>query len=66
MFTALFRIFKSEPETEIDLTAANKALHERMIHVLRHPHLAPRTVPRETYSTPLLKNRVLRRATIII
>jgi hypothetical protein len=58
MFTALFSIFKAEPQNDIILDKANEALHDRMIHMLRHPHIAPRYAPRETYSTPLVKNRV--------
>jgi hypothetical protein len=66
MFTALFNIFKAETHNNIDLDQANKALRERMNHVLHHPYNAPRAVPRETYSTALLKNRVSRRTIVIV
>jgi hypothetical protein len=54
MFTALFSIFKAEPEYDHVLDQANVALHERMDHMLRQGNIARRTVTRETYSTPVL------------
>ena len=64
MFTALFSIFKAEPDHDPVLEQANEALQERMIHLLRHPHIAPRFAPKETYSTTLLKNQASNRRAI--
>jgi hypothetical protein len=63
MFTALFSIFKAEPEHDHVLDQANEALQERMDHMLRQGHIARRVVTRETYSNPLVNKRVsIRRA----
>jgi hypothetical protein len=66
MFTALVTFFKPEPESEIDLMEANRALRERAIHIFRHPYAAPTRAPMEPKSMPLLKNKPVRREAFII
>jgi hypothetical protein len=54
MFTALFSIFKAEPEQDFILEQANEALHERVDRMLSQGNVARRSVTRETYSSPLV------------
>jgi hypothetical protein len=66
MFTALANIFKQKPEFEIDLSEANRALHERTIRLFRHPQPAPQREPVVLNSPYLIKNKAFRRQTFMV
>lgn len=55
MFTALFSPSKNAPEDPAVLTNANKALKQRMEHMLRQTHLIPRIERLEAKPGPVVK-----------